>query len=346
MVDRPPTNRVGAGVVRVVVIGATGNVGTSVVRALGADDRITEIVGLARRVPTWNPPKTRFVAADITEHDLVPHLAGADAVVHLAWLFQPTHRPMVTWRNNVFGSIRVLQAVAASGVGSLVYASSIGAYSPGRNLEERVDESWPTHSTPTAGYGREKAYLERLLDIFEHDHGEVRVVRLRPAFIFKRSSASSQRRLFVGPFVPKGLLRPGRLPILPYPNGLRLQALHSADVADAYRLAVTSDVRGAFNVAADGVLDGPAVAKVLDARPLATPRPLVRAVVAAAWHARLAPADPKLVDLALDLPVMDTTRARVELGWRPRHSAEEALAELLVGLADGAGGPTPPLVPD
>lgn len=331
---------------RVVVVGATGNVGSSVVEALAGADQIDEIVGIARRLPTWCPRKTRFVAADIAEDSLTPYVDGADVVVHLAWLFQPTHRPTVTWRNNVLGSLRVFEAVAESGVPALVYASSVGAYSPGPGGDTLVDESWPTHSLPTAGYGREKAYVERLLDIFERDHPTRRVVRLRPAFIFKRASATSQRRLFAGPFVPNRLLRPGRVPILPYPDGLRLQALHTSDAADAYRHAVTGDARGAFNLAADDVLDGPALAGIFGARPVAVPRRLVRTAVAAAWHAHLSPADPKLLDLALDLPLMDTSRARGELGWTPRHTARDAIGEMLEGLAEGAGGPTEPLAPD
>lgn len=302
---------------RVVVVGATGNVGTSVVEALVDDDRIEEVVGIARRLPDWSRSKVRFVAADVAEDPLTPHFDGADAVVHLAWLFQPTHRPAVTWRTNAGGSIRVLDAVQESGVAALVHASSVGAYSPGPDDGSAVDESWPTHSLQSAAYGREKAYLERLLDIFERDHPDRRVVRLRPAFTFKRESATSQRRLFLGPFVPRGLLRPGRVPVLPLPDGLRFQALHSSDVADAYLRAVTSDARGAFNVAADDDVDGPALAGILGAR-----------------------------HLALDLPLMDTGRVRSELGWAPRRSGREAIAELLEGIADGAGGPTSPLAPD
>ncbi len=332
--------------VRVVVVGATGNVGTSVVMALGADSGVDEIVGLARRLPDWAPPKTRFVAVDVSADPLAGHFAGADAVVHLAWLFQPTHRPNITWRANVLGSIRVFEAVTAAGVPALVHASSIGAYSPGPPDGRSVDESWPTHSLSTAGYGREKAYVERILDIFERDQPGTRVVRFRPAFTFKRASATSQRRLFMGPFVPNRLVRPGRVPVLPYPHGLRLQALHTEDVADAYRRAVTGDARGAFNLAADPVLDGPALAEVLGARLATLPRPVIRAAVAAAWHARLVPADPNLFDLAMELPVIDPGRAHAELGWTARHSAQDAIAEMLEGLADGAGGPTAPLAAD
>src|SRR3954452_17064424 len=222
--------------VKVVVVGATGNVGTAVVRALADDDSVSEGLGIARRRPEWQRPKTTWVAADIAEDDLVPHLRGADAVVHLAWLSQPTHSPMVTWRANAVGSARVFEAASEAGVGALVYASSVGAYSPGPG--RRVDESWPTHSTPTAAYGREKAYVERLLDTFEARHPSVRVVRVRPGFIFQRSAATEQRRIFAGPFVPRIAGRRGVLPIVPLPHGLRMQVLHADDVAEAYRLAV------------------------------------------------------------------------------------------------------------
>lgn len=329
---------------KVVVVGATGNVGTAVVRALVADDRVTQVVGVARRPPQWSPAKTTFVTADVAADDLAPHLAGAHAVIHLAWLFQPTHQPMVTWRANAIGSSRVFDAAADAGVGVVVYASSVGAYSPGPGL--RVDESWPTHSVPTAAYGREKAYVERVLDAFEARHPDIRVVRLRPAFIFQREAASEQRRLFAGPLLPTSLVRPGRLPVVPWPTGLRFQALHADDVAQAYRLAVLGQARGAYNVAADPVVDADAIGDLLGARVVSVPGPVARLGLSAAWRLHLVPAEPRLLDLALQLPLLDTTRIRTELGWAPAVSSLDALREVLVAMADHAGGPTPPLTAD
>src|SRR5215217_5390233 len=114
---------------RVVVTGATGNVGTSVVRALGEEPEIERIVGIARRRPAWTPSKTTWVEADVVEADLVPIFEGADAVIHLAWAIQPSRDERTLERVNVEGSRRVFDAAVEAGAGKLIHASSIGAYS-------------------------------------------------------------------------------------------------------------------------------------------------------------------------------------------------------------------------
>ncbi len=330
---------------RVVITGATGNVGTSLLEALANEPEVSSVAGIARRVPDRELPKTSWIRADVASDDLVSHFRDADVVVHLAWIFQPTHDPVATWRNNALGSIRVFDAVAAAGVPALIHASSVGAYSPGP-VDEAVDETWPTHALPTAAYGREKSYVERVLDTFEQVHPEVRVVRLRPGFIFKRESASEQRRLFAGHLLPRKLVRRGLIPFVPDAPGLRFQAVHSLDVGEAYRLAVTSDVRGAFNIAADPVIDPPKLAEILGARLVRVSPGTLRGVAALTWRLRLQPTPPGWLDLALETPLLDTTRARTELGWTPSRTATESLLELMEGVREGAGRETPPLDPD
>lgn len=329
---------------RVVVTGATGNIGTSVVAALAAEPAVDEIVGVARRAPEWQPPKTTFEDVDVRSGGLEEVLRGADALVHLAWAFQPTHDPSATWDVNVVGGIATFEAAARAGVKSVIYSSSVGAYSPGPG--RRVTETWPTHSLPVAAYGREKSYLERYLDSFDVRNPDVRLVRIRPSFVFQRESASEQRRIFAGSFVPRPLLRPGRLPVVPVPAGLAFQAVHADDAAQAFRLAVVSDARGAFNIAADPVIDADVLGEVLGARPVTVPPIVARAAVGAAWRLRLVPADDGLLRLLLSLPTLDTGRARDELGWRPERSGPDALRTMLAGAAEGAGAETPPLQPD
>ena len=327
---------------RVAVIGATGNVGTSVVEALGADPQIASIVGIARRRPVISMPKTRWVAADITTDDLVPHLRGADVVVHLAWLIQPSHDLATIRRTNVDGTARVLDASAAAGVEALVYASSVGAYSPGPK-NDPVDERWSTDGIHTSFYSRHKAETERMLDRFEAGYPEIRVVRLRPGLIFKRESATGIRRLFAGPFLPNLLLPGGSLPVVPDTARFVFQTVHAYDVAEAYRLAVVSDVAGAFNIAADPILDPPTLAQHFGARMVKVPESALRIGADVTWRLHLQPTFPGWVDLALESPTLDTSRARDVLGWKASYSSLDALSDLLGGIRDGVDFDTPPL---
>jgi UDP-glucose 4-epimerase len=173
-----------------------------------------------------------------------------------------------------------------------------------------------------------------MLDHFEEDHPSVRVVRMRPALTFKRGAASEIRRLFLGPFVPSPLLRRGLVPIVPTHPNLRFQAVHSLDVGEAYRLAVTSDVRGAFNLAAEDILDGSELARLAGARAVRVPKRLLRMGADLTWRLHLQPSPPGWVDLGFGVPLMDSARARTELGWMPRRTATEALEELMRGMRE------------
>jgi nucleoside-diphosphate-sugar epimerase len=326
---------------RIVIVGATGNVGTSLLEALGTDDH--EIVAVARRRPAVALPGAEFVAADIVDAELASLFRGADAVVHLAWLIQPGRDEAITRRVNVQGSERLFHAVVEAKVPRLVYASSVGAYSPGPK-DRLVDESWPTEGIPSSFYSRHKAAVERMLDRLEQEHPELRIARMRPALIFKRSAATEIRRLFAGPLLPGSMLRPELIPFVPDVPRLRFQAVHSLDVGEAYRLALVSDEsRGAYNLAADPPIGPPELAELLQARRLRLPRRVLRGTAAATYALRLQPSEPGWVDMALSVPLMDSGRARTELGWAPRATSLDALVELLEGMRAGADAPTPPL---
>ena len=330
---------------RVVVIGGSGNAGTSVIEALAADEGVDSILGIARRLPEWRPAKTEWARADVTYDDLLPHLDGADAAIHLAWAIQPSRDAAELRRVNVTGSERVFTAVARAKVPALIYASSIGAYSPAPK-DRAVDESWPTGGIETSFYSRHKAEVETILDRFSSENPEVRLVRLRPGLIMKAEAAVEIRRLFAGPVLPSFATRPGLIPAIPSIPGLRVQAVHSKDVGEAYRLATVGDSSGAFNIAAAPTIDPETFAAHIGARTFPLPAVAARALTSATWRARLQPTPPGWLDMALQCPVMDTARARAELGWAPKHDALEAITEVLAGMADADGFPTPPLDPE
>ena len=329
---------------RIAVTGATGNVGTSLLRSLQADSGVRSILGIARRLPELRLSKVTWHSADVVTDDLTSLFSGCDAVVHLAWLIQPSHDLDTMRAVNVDGSRRVFEAAVAAGVPALVYASSIGAYSPGPK-EYGVDESWPVDGIESSFYSRHKAETESILDGIEKASPRTRVVRLRPGLIFKRESASEVRRLFFGPLLPGFLMRKSLIPVIPDIDELRFQVVHSLDVGEAYRLAVVKDVRGAFNVATEPVMDPAGLAELLGARLVKVPPAVLKVGADLTWRLHLQPTPSGWLDMALQVPIMDVTRARTELGWRPRFDAADAIFELLEGLRDGAGMDTPPLDP-
>lgn len=338
---------------KVAIFGATGNAGTALLRALQDTDEVTGIVGIARRAPGeaardtdayrdvhWEEldiglPVLNSRGEAILTDEVARVIDGVDAVVHLAWQIQPNHHRNVLRRTNVAGTRRVIQGCLKAGVHRLVAASSVGAYSPAKGDDPR-DESWPAGGIGGSHYSVDKAAQERLLD-----HAEAQgmsVARLRPALIFDADAASEVLRLFVGAMFPPWILRPGTVPVVPLPRGLRFQVVHGADAADAYRRVLLTGASGAFNIAADDVLGAPDLAEIVDHGRFFEINPgVVRRFVALGWKSRVVAADPGWVDMAMNVPVMNCSRARSELGWNPGRSGPQALRELLTGIADGAG---------
>jgi UDP-glucose 4-epimerase len=228
--------------------------------------------------------------------------------------------------------------MVAAGVRHLVYASSLGIYAPGLGVP--VPETWPTTGQPSSTYSRHKVMVETMLDEFEVGHPEVVIARFRPTVVVQREAASELRSLYLGPLVPRvafTLLHRRLLPILPLPEGLALQFVHADDVGDAAVLLMQRRVRGSFNVAADA-LEQAGIAALVGARPVAVKPALMRRAVATLHGLRVVAVTPGWYDVATRSPLMDTSKARNDLGWRPAWSSTEAARELIDGLAHGAVG--------
>lgn len=338
---------------RVVVTGATGNHGTAVLKALQQTPEITAVTGLARRLPdTTAEPYNgcEWVAADVTADPLAEIFRGADAVIHLAWLIQPNDRRELLRRVNVDGTRKVAEAVAEAGVPHLVVASSVGAYSPDpvRETEETLplrDENWPTHGITSSHYSEDKADQERVLDTFATEHPDIIITRLRPGLTFQAGAASEIQRYFLGGLIPDQALKVTP-PVLPLPKGIYAQAVHADDLGRAYAAAVVKRLPGAFNVCASDILGPQELADIVDhGRYVELPPAMVRAAVAAAYKTGAVAADPGWIDMAMQVPMMNNTRALTELEWQPTHSAADALQELLAALRTGEGEDSPPLRP-
>src|SRR4051794_27671313 len=308
----------------VAVTGASGNVGTALLRRL-VGSGAGEIRALARRQPPGIAPYdgVRWHLTDLgdvaSERVLPEFLDGADAVVHLAWALQPGRHPEALRRVNVEGTRRVVRAAVAAGVQHVVHMSSLGAYAPGASATQ-VTEDWPTTGIPTSQYSRDKAEAERAVRDVLGRHPEITATVVRPTLVLQPEASSEIGRYFLGPLVyGAARLLPGpvaHLLPLPLPR-LAVGFVHADDVADAIARMLDRGEGGPFNLSAEPVLDADAIARTLGTVRVPVPGRLLRTALHAAFTAHVVPTEPGWLDLALNAPALDSTRARVRLDWAP-----------------------------
>ncbi len=333
----------------VAITGPTGTFGFGLVPHLEADPRIEHVVGIARR--PFDPvehgwSKMAYRRGDVRDPaGLEQAFAGADVVVHLAFLITGTASRATIRAVNVEGTLNAVRAAAAAGARRFVYASSVAAYGFHGDNPEGMTEDWPVRPAAHLFYAQEKAELERLLDDEAAGHPGLSLYLLRPSIVLGPHTVGG-KQLLPGPLAPlAGRLADGvrRLPFaLPAPvPRLPVQFVHEDDVGQALMLCIVgAGPPGAYNIAGDGVLSATDVVQELGLRPIGVPGRLVRGparAVARLADLPLAPPAAAWAEVLSHPPVMDTTRAKRVLGWRPRYTGLEALRDTLGGVGDLPG---------
>jgi UDP-glucose 4-epimerase len=332
---------------KLVVTGLTGSIGSAFLRSR-RDASDLDLVGITRRAPgSAAESPVRWVSCELGTPRapalLADAFAAADAVVHLAWAIHPGAAEAPMDRTNRIGTAQVLDAAAEAGVPHVVCASSVAAYSPASRWQP-IDEGWPRGGVEGSAYSRGKAALEEKLDTFEAGNPATVVARIRPCAVVQRDSASELSRWMLSGLFPERLLGTRWLP-LPFWRGLRAQLVHADDVADALWRVLDRTAGGAFNLAGEPVLTATDLAGVIGGPRVPIPLGVVRAAAWATWRVGLQPLHPGWLTMADQAPLIDTTRAREVLGWRPGHDAVRTLRELTDAMGSQAGAASPPLAP-
>jgi nucleoside-diphosphate-sugar epimerase len=321
----------------VAVTGPTGTFGFGLLPLLEADDRISRVIGIARRpfdpaAHGWT--KLEYRRGDVRDPDALAEAFGdADVVVHLAFLIvggtSPTRRAV-----NVDGTINAFRAAATVGARRFVCASSVAAYGFHDDNPIGMDEDWPTRRAQRLFYAQEKAELEHLLQAESEEHPDLAVYLLRPSIVLGPHTIGG-KQLLPGPLAPLGRLLGGRLRRLPVPlpapvPDLPLQLVHEDDVGQALlQCVVGAGPPGAYNIAGDGVLSAVDVARELGIIPLPVPARAGQSVAGALARLPFLRSRAGWVEAASHPAVMDTSRAKERLGWAPRYTGLEALRDTI-----------------
>jgi len=304
---------------KVVVTGGSGQLGSLVLERLVAQRKIKKVVSLDLIPPIVPSARIDWRIADLRDPGLERHLEGADALVHLAFVVARSASAETMRAVNVEGSKRIFEAAAQHGVKRVVYTSSVAAYGVAQKQPGVLVETSACKPSPGLTYADNKYEIEGYLDEFEKSHPDVAVVRLRPGILLgRRVSHVSERFL--------------RRRVLPIAGDARGPIVWDEDVADAVVLALTKDVRGAYNVVASDPLPGEEIARLAGFRPLHLPKGAVGAAVRAsrALEGLLGERrfDAGWLEAAKFDMVVSPEKARSELGWKPRYptSADVAIA--------------------
>ena len=320
----------------VAVTGPTGTFGLALMPLLQDDGRIARVIGIARR--PFDPSgrgwtKMEYRRGDVRNADaLRASFEGADVVVHLAFLIVGGGK-QTTQAINVEGTLNAFRAAAEAGAARFVYASSVAAYGFHSDNPVGITEDWETRPADRLFYAQEKAELEHLLAEEAALHPETALYLLRPPVVLGPDAVGGKVSV---PSVLEPLIRGlgagiRRLPSLPaLAPDLPLQLIHQDDVAEALRLCVVgAGPPGAYNIAADDVVTAADILRELGLRPVRVPGGPFAAAARAVSKVPFLPSGLQWVE-AIGRPViMDTTKAKTQLGWAPRHSAVESLRATL-----------------
>jgi nucleoside-diphosphate-sugar epimerase len=337
---RGPAGPAATAPLTVAVTGPTGTFGAGLVPLLQDDDRIGRVIGIARR--PFDPAgrgwtKMEYRRGDVRDPAALEEaFAGADAVVHLAFMITGNAPRKTTREINVEGTLNAFRAAAAAGAHRFVYASSVAAYGWHADNPELIGEEWPTRPAARLFYAQEKAELEDLLRAAAAGSAAPELYLLRPPVVLGPNVIGG-KDVLPGPLAPLGRRlfgTPRRLPV-PLPAlvpDFPMQFVHEDDVGRALLLCVLgAGPPGAYNLAGDGIVTAADVAREYGAIPV--PLPAWPAQLAARAMTRLPFLPPvgEWVEAATRPVLMDTTKAKRDLGWRPRYTGLEALRATLGG---------------
>ncbi len=325
----------------VAVTGPTGTFGFGLMPLLQADPRIGRIVGVARRpfdpsAHGWS--KMEYRQGDVRDPDALREaFAGADAVVHLAFMITGTASRQTIRAINVEGTLGAFAAAAAAKAQRFVYASSVAAYGFHSDNPIGMTEEWPVRPAARLFYAQEKAELERLLDEQAREHPGLGLYLLRPPIVLGPHAVGAKDALPapVAAVAQRMLELARQLPVpipVPAPD-LPMQFIHEDDVGQALLACVVAEgPPGAYNIAADGVLTVADVVRELGLTPVPIPAGLTSSAARVAAQIPPLPFLPpaaEWVEAATHPAIMDTSKAKRELGFQPKHTALEALRDTL-----------------
>jgi nucleoside-diphosphate-sugar epimerase len=295
------------------VTGAAGGLGQRLLPLLLADPDVETVVALDRAHVHVNGDRIEAHRVDLVRSDLAPLLAGADTVVHLAFVLGEGRRADAAAHVNLEGTRRLLAAATEAGVRHVVALSSATVYGAWPNNPVPITEDAPLRPNPEVAYAVQKSYVEHVVsDWVDAEPGRTATV-LRPV----TALAEDGETWVAWALAEAASIRAGE-------DDPPAQFLHLDDLATAVEVARRERLDGPFNVAPDGWIAGDSVRALKGQGPrLRLPEGLAVRLEHVRWRLRRGRAAMGLLAFASYPCVVANDRLR-SAGWAPRRTNEQA----------------------
>jgi len=302
---------------RYVITGGSGYIGSRLVDHLSRREDTERIVICDLAPPRGGyKPKTQFEQLDVRDGEAVRAVlesSGADALVHLAFILNPSHDEGLMYDVDVNGTHNVLEAASTAGTGQVLVTSSSTAYGAFPDNPVPITEEQPVRGVAEFSYARDKTESDRLCQLWAERHPERVMTIVRPCIVFGPNVDNYLVRLWTKqPFaVDAGTL-----------DG-QIQFVHEDDVVEAITTLLEGRHAGAFNVAGDGLMTLRECAEIVDSPIRKMPMRAYRGLARAMWRARLSEAPPGQIAFAEHPWIVSAEKLKSETGWLPRHTSRE-----------------------
>ena len=306
----------------VAVTGASGYLGSKLIEALCAEEKVAKVIGFDVRGPAFSDPKFVFDSVDVRDSALEARFKGVDVVVHLAFVMDPIHDETMMRDVNVNGSQNVFRCAGRAGVRKVVYTSSAVAYGAHPDNDFPLTEESPLRANLDFSYAAHKLEVEYVVKEVQDELPDLRFVILRPAIVF-------------GPNVDNAWSHSMELPVLFWVQGHKspLQFVHEDDVCRALHFSVTEDIDGPFNLAPDDFLEHDEMVMLLGRRAFELPEPVAFAMIDRLWSMKMAEAPSGMLHYVMHPWVVSSKKIQ-DAGFRFSRTNREVFIETAARMSD------------
>ncbi len=241
-----------------------------------------------------------------------------ETVLHAAFFTNPRRDTSHTHELESIGTLNVLAAAAASGVGHVLIRSSTAVYGARGQNPNFLTEDRPLQPNPGLAWVRDKLEAEQHAAAFAKRYPDMKVTVLRLAPLFGPGVHTFYTVIFDHRVVPSVM---GYDPLV--------QLLHPDDALAATLLALEKAPGGAINVVPSRPIPLETALHLASKIPVAVPHPVAYLTADLLWSTGLGDAPGGFVDYARYSFVADGEKARRVLGFEARHSSRESLEAYL-----------------